>query len=85
MPLRHRPVARADQHQIGLERRSVQFGLPVERRKRARLSATTDKVGSVRIGREAGDLVGIGERDHELIGADIERHDAAGRGGSAAA
>ena len=45
----------------------------------ARLLGHHRNRGVARVGRQRDDLVGIGERDHQLIGADIERRDAARR------
>ena len=75
MRLRDGAVVRSDQHQVGLER-DGRLRLPVQPAKSARLVGDDRQVRIGGIGREPGDLVRIGQRDHQLVGAQIERDNA---------
>ena len=77
-PLRQRAVPGTDQDEVGLER-DHGFRGPAQQRIRQRLVGNDRDRRIVRIGRQRDDLVGVGERDHELVGADIERRHAPGR------
>ena len=62
---------------------TIDFRAPSRPRERARPIGHDRHRRIGRIGRERRDLAGIGERHHELIGADVERHDPPRRIGGA--
>ena len=79
---RHRPVVRPDQNKVGLQHDGG-FGLPVELAVTLRFARDHGQAGIRRVRREPCDLLRIGERDHQLVGAKVERGHAArdiGRG-----
>ena len=61
----------------------VEFGLPVELAEFFRLLRDNRQTGIGGIRRQARDLLRIGQRHHQLIGAEIERGHAARRIGGA--
>jgi hypothetical protein len=69
---RHRAIVRADDDEIRLEQ-DRRLGLPVSLPERPRLVGHDRQPGIGRVGRQAGNLLRIGQRHHELVGAQVER------------
>jgi len=73
--LRHHAKARRDQDKIGIER-DHRFGLQRHAAKGPRQLGDNRNAGVGRVRRKPDDLFGIGECKHQLVGTDVERHDA---------